>query len=106
MRNGPSTRDSSSAGSPPPFGVAGIEDVVKRLADVVERPRVAVAGHRPLHQRVEPPDIVDAQDVIGVAVREEDRVDAADVVAQRLRAQVGPGVDEHLGAAGSPSAST
>ncbi len=32
--------------------------------------------------------------MIGVAVREEDGVDAADVVRQRLRAQVGPGVDQ------------
>ena len=38
------------------------------------------------------------EDVIGVAVREEDRVDAADAVAQRLGAQVGTGVDEHAGA--------
>ena len=63
-------------------------------ADVVERLRVAVARHRAALQRVEPPHVVDAEDVIGVAVREEDRVDAADVVAQRLRAQVGPGVDQ------------
>ena len=32
--------------------------------------------------------------MIGVAVGEEDRVDAADVVGQRLRAQVGGRVDE------------
>jgi hypothetical protein len=43
-----------------------------------------------LHQRVEPPHVVDPEDVIGVAVREEDRVDAADAVAQRLQPQVGP----------------
>ena len=33
--------------------------------------------------------------MIGVAVGEEDRVDAADAMRERLRAQVGAGVDEH-----------
>ena len=37
-----------------------------------------------------------------MAVREEDRVDAADVGAQRLRAQIGPGIDEHA----APAVST
>ena len=57
----------------------------RRIEDVAETSggcRRASARRRstastPLHQRVEPPDVVDAQDVVGVAVREEDRVDAA-----------------------------
>ena len=43
---------------------------------------------------VEAPHIVEAEDVIGVAVGEENRVDAAHVVRERLRAQIGRRVDE------------
>ena len=39
--------------------------------------------------------LVEAEHVIGVAVREQDRVDAPDVVGERLRAQVGRRVDEN-----------
>ena len=55
---------------------------------------VAVTGHRPPLQRVEAADLVEPEDVIGVAVREEDGVDAADAERQRLRAQVGSGIDQ------------
>ena len=94
MRSGPVDLRRSSCGSPPPFGVARIEHVAEHPADVVERRGVAVARHRAAHQRIEPPHVVHAEDVIGVPVGEEDRVNARDAVAQRLRAQVGPGVDE------------
>ena len=50
-----------------------------------------------LLQHVEAAHFVQAHDVIGVAVREEDRVDPADAVGQRLRAEVGSGIDEHAG---------
>jgi len=45
------------------------------------------------------PDIVETEDVIGVRVREENRVDPADVVRERLRAEIGGGVDEDRGPA-------
>ena len=50
---------------------------------------------RPLHV-VEAADVVDAEDVVGVRVREEDGVDAADVVRERLGAQIGGRVDEDV----------
>ena len=81
-------------GSPPPFCVARIERVRERLTDVGDRPRIAVARHGALLQHVEAAHIVHAEDVIGVAVGEENGVDAADPVRQRLLAQVGAGIDE------------
>ena len=45
---------------------------------------------------IEAPHLVDAEDVVRVRVREEDRVHAADVVRQRLRAQIGGRVDEDV----------
>ena len=72
-----------------------LEDVREHLAQA-RRPCAASreARDRRLLHLVEPPHIVEPEDVIGVAVREQDRVDAADVVGERLRAQVGRGVDE------------
>ena len=65
---------------------------IRRRSATVSASRVA-ADRRLLHL-VEAPHLVEAEHVIGVAVGEEDRVDAADVVGQRLRAQVGGGVDQ------------
>ena len=73
-----------------------IEHVAEHVTDVVERLRVAIARHRAALQRIEPPHVVHAEDVIGVTVREKDRVDAREPMGQRLRAEVGPGVDEDV----------
>ena len=62
-------------------------------ASVRASPKQAIGGAA---AQLIAPDFVEAEDVVGVAVREEDRVHAADVVRQRLRAQVGPGVDQQL----------
>ena len=73
----------------------GIEGVRECLPDVGHRPRIAVARHRALLHVVEAPHVVQAQDVIGVAVSEDDGVDSPNAVRQRLFAQVRPGVHEH-----------
>jgi hypothetical protein len=47
---------------------------------------------------VEHPQVVEAVDVVGVGVGEEHGIDAADVVNERLLAEVGRGVDEERAA--------
>ena len=71
-----------------------VEHVEERPANRVPRLRVRVARDRTALQRVEAAHIVEAEDVVRVRVREEDRVDARDPVRKRLLAQVGRGVDE------------
>ncbi len=76
--------------------------VLGALERVVEdAPQVGAACAR--RRRAESPSrwsvlkrrsLVEAEDVIGVAVREQHRVDARDVERQRLRAEVGRRVDE------------
>ena len=80
------------------FGRVRIERIAEHPLDLGERQAVAVEPHRLLHQRVVAPQVVDAQDVIGVTVREGDRVDARDAMRQRLSSQVGTGIDEQTGA--------
>ena len=75
--NGPAISDSASCGMPPPRCAGGVEDVRERPPQIGERLRVGEAGHRRALQDVEAADLVEAEDVIGVAVREEDRVHAA-----------------------------
>ena len=72
------------------------EDVAEGPAKIGEGGRVAETGDGLALQHVEPPHLVEAEDVVGVAVREQDRVDAGEPEAQRLRAQVGRRVHEHL----------
>ena len=62
-----------------------IEDVEEHPPDVGSRPGLREAGHRRLVEMVVPADFVDAEDVIGVAVCEDDRIDAAQIVRQGLR---------------------
>ena len=48
---------------------------------------------------VEAANVVEAEDVVGVAVGEENGVDAPDAVREGLDAQVGTGVDQQRRAA-------
>ncbi len=72
----------------------GVEHVKKCSPKIVQRGLVGETGHRTLLQLVEPAHIIQSHDVIGVTVREDDRVDAADIERQRLRADVGSSIDE------------
>ena len=84
--------------------VAGLADRLEGIREdapqVGQRPLVAVERDRPLLQRVEAPQLVEAEDVVGVAVRVEHRVDAGQLEAQGLGPQVRGGVDQDRGAAG------
>ena len=55
---------------------------------------VCVADHGSALPDVVAPDFIQPEDVIGVAVREQDRVETPDVVRESLGAQIGPGVHE------------
>ena len=93
-RSGDVGTASAAAGRRPAVSAAS-----KMYANIWRRRRRVRASHkhgnRVLLHLVEPPHIVEAEHVVGVGVREQDRVDAADVVRERLRAQVGRRVDEN-----------
>ena len=86
---------------PPPIRCHAVEGVVKRAADVVPRRRRRIAGNRAALNPVEAADVVQPEDVIGVAVREEDRIDALDAGGQRLLPEVRRRVDEDRGVTGN-----
>ena len=58
-------------------------------------PLVAVTGNRRFLQYVESPDIIQAHDVIRMAVRVNDRVDPPHVVGKGLRSQIRRRIDEN-----------
>ena len=77
-----------------PF-VSRLEDVGEGPPDLLQRADVAVAGNRgPLH-RVEPAHVVESHDVIGVAVGEQDRVHAIEIVGEGLSTEIRGRIDEH-----------
>ena len=94
MQNGPAIVKSAICGSPPPFGVPVSNTYANIRWISYERRRIPEARHRALLQRIEPADFVEAEDVIGVAVREDHRVHAPKTEPQRLRAQVRPRVHQ------------
>jgi hypothetical protein len=71
-----------------------VEDVRKRPPYVEKGRGVAETRHRAALDGIESPHIVQPEDVIRVAVGEEDGVDPTDVEGERLRPQVGPGIDQ------------
>ena len=89
------------------FGDEGIVDVAVRGEDVFEHAGQRVVGRRlgvdferGVHGGVEAAQVVEAEDVVGVGVGDEDRVEATEFRPQGLVAQVGGGVDENLAALG------
>ena len=71
-------------------------DVRERLADVRERPLVAVRGDGAVLNDVEAANFVEAQHVVSMTVREEDRIDPSHVVSQRLLAKIRGCVDQDV----------
>ena len=65
------------------------------MTDAPDSGLVAVAGHRFAGSECEAAHVVEAVEMIGVGVSEQDRVEMADVLAQNLGAQIGRRVDEH-----------
>jgi hypothetical protein len=74
---------------------ARFEDVREGPPDLDGRQRVGITGDAAVLQNVVAADIVQAHNVVGVTVREENRVHARQTEAQRLPAKVGGGVDEY-----------
>ncbi len=72
-----------------------IEHVMERLLDNGESRGRGVDGDVRLLHKIERADIVQAKDVVGMRVREENRVNPIDAVTQRLIAEIGRGIDEN-----------
>ena len=66
---------------------AGVEGVGERLADDLFDLVGAVDRQRPAELLREEPQVVEAEQVIGVVVRVQDRVDELDVLAEQLQPQ-------------------
>jgi hypothetical protein len=75
-----------------------IEGVRKHASDSLERTLVTVTRDRRALPEIENPHIVEAKDVIGMAVGEEDDVHAGDTERQGLRPKIRGRVHEHRGA--------
>lgn len=83
-------------------GDEGRLDAVRRIEDVLinaveggEGGALGVDIDGPAHDGVEAADLVEAEDVIDVVVGEEDGVEGAQAVAQRLLSEVRSGVDQN-----------
>ncbi len=74
----------------------GIEGVAEDAADDVEGLDGSVGGDGHFLVVVEGADVVEAEDVVGVGVGVKDGVDAGDVGAQGLGAEIGRGVDQDI----------
>ena len=74
--------------------VRRIEDVGERAAQIAGGALIGVGRDRAALHRVEAAHFVHAHDVIGVAVREQDGIDAGHALGQRLHAEIGGGIDQ------------
>jgi hypothetical protein len=72
-----------------------VEDVRERAPQLLQRAGIAITGNRGLLQRIEAAHVVEPHYVVGVAVREQDRIHAIEVVREGLGAEVRGRVDEH-----------
>ncbi len=77
------------------LGLASMKDVGENAPDDSQRFLGGIDRDRLGLQKVERAQIVEAQDVVGVAVSKQHRVDAREARAQGLLAEIGPRVDDH-----------
>jgi hypothetical protein len=74
------------------------EGIVERLANSLFDDGLTIQRNGVAEVKREEPQIVEAKNVVGVLVREEDGVDEADALAEKLLPQVGGSVDEEVAA--------
>ena len=73
-----------------------VEGVGERLADHLLGLRLAIERDRAADRPGEQPGVVQAEEVVGVVMGVEDRVDLADPLAQELEPHLGRGVDQQV----------
>ncbi len=71
----------------------GLKDVLVHTGERVHRVLVGVDVYGLFHYLVESADFVESECVIDMVVREKDRVDAGDVFAENLLAEIRRGID-------------
>ena len=72
------------------------ERVRERAPEFRKSERVAEDRHRPARHVIEAPEFIEAKNVIGVRMRVEHGIHAADPVRERLRAKVRRRIHENL----------
>jgi len=85
-------------GIPPPSSFR-LEDVRERAPDFLQRDGIAVTRYGSLLKHVEPAHVVEAHDVIRVAMGEQDRVHPIEAAGEGLGSEIRGRVDEHPHAA-------
>ncbi len=75
--------------------VVGVEDIAEHVADELGGIGASVERNFTVAVIAEWAKVVDAEDVVGVGMGIEDRIDLRDVLANGLLAKIGGGVNEH-----------
>ena len=78
-----------------PEGVVSLEDVREGGAKRRHAAGFGINGNRHLLPEIEHARIIEAHDVVGVAVGENHGIQAGHALAQSLRAEVGSGINHH-----------
>lgn len=73
-----------------------LEDVTESLEQDIEGGAGGKTGDYLFMKEVEAAQVINAVDMIGVGMGEEYGVDPVDIVAERLAAQVGGGIDQDI----------
>ena len=79
----------------PAVGIILIEDVFVDAADALHGRGIGIDGNRHLLAKVKHPHVIQSEDVVGVGVGKDDRVQPAHTFTQGLLAEVGGGIDDH-----------
>jgi hypothetical protein len=77
-------------------GVERLERVAEGRANLPFDGRFAIQRNRPIEPVAKDPQIVEAEDMVGVAVREDGRVDHGRPLAQQLDPELGGRVDQEI----------
>ena len=77
-------------------GIERLERIIERHSQLLLDGRLAIKGNLAIEPIAEDPQIVETEDVVGVAMRKDGRVDDRDAPREELHAQLGRRVDQKV----------
>src|ERR1039457_6019179 len=78
-----------------PLGIVSFKDIAEGAPDGRQAAFIPINGNGNLLAKIKDPRVVETEDMVGVGMREQHRVEAGHALAQGLGAEIRRGIDQY-----------